>query len=923
MSDHPIHIQGAGQHNLRQIDVTLPSRKMTVFSGVSGSGKSSLALDTIYAEGRRRYVESLSTYARQFLGQLERPKYAHIHGLTPTIAVSQDQRSNNPRSTVGTITEIHDFLRVLFAQMGTQHCTRCHQPIGRADPDAIHKRIVRLPEGTRFSLLAPVPYNTLQHDEIIQKIRSEGYSRIRIGGQMLLLEDPIPESPDDHLEIVVDRLIARPGNEARILDSIETAFRVGRGRILLLFADGREERFTEQLECPDCNLTFPPLTPTSFSFNSPQGCCPECSGLGTVLRIDLNHLIPDPSLSLRQGAIQAMGFGRLGQTSQTFKNITVSFPELDLDAPWNALPKTLQEELLKGHAPHWEGIENTLLRRLKETQSELASQSYQELLCDAPCPQCGGTRLRPESAAVRIGELNLPELEALQLSELRDFIKNLSQYLPDAELIPELQAELSTRIDLVCELGLGYLTLDRLAPSLSGGESQRLRLAGQIGGELSGVTYVLDEPSTGLHPYDRERLIAALHRLRDAGNTVLVVEHDSAFLRAADHIVDFGPGPGVLGGRIVAQGSIEDLCKSPESVTGAWLSGQKQMPRPEKPRKPSGKHLKLIGARGHNLKNIDLDLPLGLMIGLSGLSGSGKSSLVDATLYPALAQHFYRSTETPLPFDRIEGVENIDKIVRIDQAPIGKSPRSNAATYTGAFDFIRELFAQTREARAYGFSANRFSFNVKGGRCEVCHGDGQRKIEMHFLPDVQVPCEACDGKRFNEATLRIQYNGYNIAEILNFSCSQAAEFFVHHPRLSRILGTLRDVGLGYLTLGQPANTLSGGEAQRIKLARELAREEQGRSLYVLDEPSRGLHPEDLSRLCRILHALVDRGNTVLIIEHQLDLLWQTDWLIDLGPGAGKEGGQIVVQGPPQKVAACPKSVTGQYLTKHLEALSKA
>ncbi|MDY0060635.1 MAG: excinuclease ABC subunit UvrA [Myxococcota bacterium] len=1011
MAEDEILIEGARENNLRGIDVRIPHRRITALTGVSGSGKSSLAFDTLFAEGQRRYVESLSAYARQFLGQLERPRYERIRGLSPTLAVGAGHGSVSPRSTVGTLTEIHDFLRVLYARLGSQFCHRCGREVGRHDPDRIRKETAQLAEGTRFLILAPlVRARVGDQGGLLAEAFRQGFSRIRVDGQQQELTPGLllsPGQPHD-VELVVDRLVVRPGNEARIADSLETGFRAGQGQVIVSIVDGPERRYSKTLRCPWCDVVFPEPSPASFSFNSPQGCCPECRGLGRVLGIDPARVVPDPGRSLRAGALRAPGFRQVGKggiTHDWLANLAAHL-RIDLDTPWAALPEEARQVILHGWpatdgspanaavplpedweagppdgpdgdeqpptpeappaattaprarrgagerttgrqsarkesagagrrpavvkeiwagggAERWEGVCPTLLRRLRETSSEAARQGYQELLVDAPCPACGGSRLRPESRAVRLGGRSLPELQELPATEVLHLLTHLALTPTDATIAAELLTETRARLSFLCDLGLGYLGLGRPGPTLSGGELQRIRLAAQLGGELSGVTYVLDEPSTGLHPVDGDRLIAALTGLRDAGNTVVVVEHDERIIRAADHIIDFGPGAGASGGTIVASGTVDEIAAHPTSLTGAYLARRRTLLDPAPRRRPPQGWLHLTGARGHNLRHLDVSFPLGCLVAVTGVSGAGKSTLVQGTLAPALAARLNRAQATPAPFAALTGSERLDKVVPIDQRPIGRSPRSTAATYTGLFDLLRELFAGTVEARTYGFTASRFSFNSgSGGRCEVCQGEGFRKVEMHFLPDVQVRCEACQGQRFNEATLRVRYQGLNIAEVLSLSCEEAAQRFAAHPALARILTTLREVGLGYLALGQPANTLSGGEAQRVKLARELARPEQGRSLYLLDEPSRGLHPEDLTCLLRVLEHLIARGNSVIVVEHSPELIGRADWVIDLGPGGGEEGGQLVAAGTPEAIAACPASVTGRYLRDRLGPLGE-
>jgi len=957
-------IQGAREHNLKNINLEIPKKKLVVFTGVSGSGKSSLAFDTIYAEGQRRYVESLSSYARQFLGQMEKPHYDYIRGLSPTIAIEQKAASKNPRSTVGTLTEIYDYLRVLFARVGIQHCYRCGRPIGAQSPDQIVAEVLRLPPKTKILILAPlVRERKGEFKDLLTEVQRGGFVRLRLDGQVLeLSEIPSLDKKKKHtIEVVVDRLIISDQIKERLTDSIETALRVGKGQVVVSCLDEassvglgkgaasgdrspqprhgfQDIPFSEHLACDLCGLSFPELNPQLFSFNSPLGMCRECNGLGTRAEIDPSLIVPDPSKSINQGALEAVGFSLKNQKGWSYQIFSAIAKELgiDLDTPFGELSKEHQEAILYGsgdrefvvnykgpkfdldYTTKNEGIIPMLLRRMKQTTSESQKSRYEQYLSDVPCSACGGTRLRPEARSVLVGGKSLPELTSMSIEHLYDFFTTLkiegsSRALIAAELIKELQS----RLRFLLNVGLGYLSLNRSGPSLSGGESQRLRLASQMGTELTGVLYVLDEPSIGLHQRDNQKLLKALLHLRDIGNSLIVVEHDRETIEAADHVVDFGPGAGVHGGEIIFSGTPEMMKKDPRSLTGQYLSGRKKIPIPQTRRVPKG-WITIRGAGENNLKDIDVSIPLGVLCFVTGVSGAGKSSLIRQILYPAAA-NYLQGARLPIGKHRgIEGLEQLDKIINIDQQPIGRTPRSNPATYVKLFDLIREVFSWQTEAKIAGYGKERFSFNLKGGRCEACSGEGMVKVEMHFLPDVYVPCEVCHGSRFNEATLRITYRGKNIAQILDTTVEEAMSLFSNHPKIIRILQTLRDVGLEYIKLGQPSTTLSGGEAQRIKLSRELARTDTGKTLYLLDEPTTGLHFEDIRKLLIVLNRLVDAGNSVLIIEHNLDTIKTADYIIDLGPEGGDQGGRVVAAGTPEEICRISESATGQVLRDWLE-----
>ncbi len=936
MEPDRIVVRGARQHNLKNVTVEIPKKKFVVFSGVSGSGKSSLAFDTLYAEGQRRYVESLSSYARQFLGQMEKPLYDTIRGLSPTISVDQKSSSHNPRSTVGTITEIYDYLRVLFARIGKLSCHRCGRPVARQTPQQIVEELSRLPEGTRFSILAPLVRDRKgEHKAILEKARRAGFSRVRVNSEVRSLEEDIEldKKKKHDVEIVLDRLVAKAelseSARSRLTDSVEAALREGSG-ILIVEREGAPDLlFSEEQACHHCAISFPELTPQLFSFNSPLGMCPECHGLGTRAEMDEELMVPDSSLSINQGAVKPWGVieDKGGWRAAVVRSMARHFG-IDLAVPWQKLAPSQRRVVLHGDAERitirkgkrsfktrFEGLVPILMRRMKETDSEMVQKHYAQYMSDKPCSACAGVRLRPEALAVTVGGKTIAGLAQSSIDEAHLFATTVALEGTDALIGSELLKEIVNRLRFLRDVGLGYLSLDRLAPTLSGGEAQRIRLASQIGSELTGVIYILDEPSIGLHPRDNGRLLAALRHLRDMGNTVVVVEHDRETIEAADHIVDFGPGAGVHGGEIVAAGSAREISLSPQSLTGKYLSGELSIRIAPERRKPRKERIEIRGARENNLKNLDVSIPLGVLVGVAGVSGAGKSTLVNEILYPALARTLNRAEGHPGEHDGVLGIENLDKVIDIDQSPIGRTPRSNPATYTKAFDEIRGFFANLPEARARGYQAGRFSFNVKGGRCERCEGDGVIKVEMHFLADVYVPCEECRGRRFNDATLEVRYKGLSIAEVLDLTVSEAAELFKNHPAIRRILETLIEVGLGYIRLGQSSPTLSGGEAQRVKLSRELAKRSTGRTFYILDEPTTGLHFHDVARLLKVLQQLVDAGNTVLVIEHNLDVLKTADHLIELGPEGGDAGGRVVAAGTPEDLVRNPTSPTGRALAR--------
>jgi len=942
-----ILIRGAKEHNLKNIDVILPRFNLVVITGVSGSGKSSLAFDTLYAEGQRRYVESLSAYARQFIGQMEKPKVDFIGGLSPAIAIEQKAVSKNPRSTVGTVTEIYDYLRVLFARIGTPHCPQCGRVVRAQSAQEIVELVAALPAGVRFQVLAPLARNrkgTFQ--DTFAGARADGFSRVRVNGEARDLDEEITldKKKKHNIELVVDRLVAPDGEGegrtefvTRLTDSIETALRVGDGLLIIDRSDGEDWLLSEQNACPDCGLSFPQLTPAMFSFNSPMGMCPDCNGLGSKIEFDLARFV-DPDKSLHEGGVCT--WGELGKKqSRGMYHVARSIVERfghDLDTPWCELSKECQHAILYGGVKvkwesesdratwqgewSYEGTLNETRRRYRQTKSEQMRRWYTSFMSHQPCPMCSGRRLRPESAAVTVGEKTIHEVTAMNIGEAFQWVESLWPGMSpeQLEIGEEVLKEIQERLRFLMNVGLHYLTLDRSAPTLSGGEGQRIRLASQIGCGLVGVLYVLDEPSIGLHSRDNRRLLDTLERLRDMGNTVIVVEHDEETIRTADWVVDLGPGAGTEGGWIVAAGPPQAIIDDPDSLTGSYLRKEMQVTSPNGLRRPAdGKWLTLIGARQNNLKNLDARFPLGIFTCITGVSGSGKSSLVAQTLHPALAAVLHGATGHAGDHDRIEGLEQIDKVINITQDPIGRTPRSNPATYAQVMPLIRDLFALTSEAKARGYKAGRFSFNVKGGRCEACKGHGKKRVEMHFLPDVWVTCNVCKGTRFNRETRQIRYKGKNIAEVLDMDVEEALAFFANVPKVKRILGTLSDVGLGYVKLGQSATTLSGGEAQRVKLAKELARVSTGDTIYFLDEPTTGLHFADIQKLLDVLHRLTDAGNTVIVIEHNMDVIKTADWIVDLGPEGGDAGGHIVAQGTPEEVTQAAESYTGQFLRRVL------
>jgi excinuclease ABC subunit A len=936
-----IRIQGARENNLKNVSLELPRDKFIVFTGVSGSGKSSLAFDTIYAEGQRRYVESLSAYARQFLGQMDKPDVDHIEGLSPAISIDQKSTSNNPRSTVGTVTEISDYLRLLYARIGHPHCPQCGKPIEKQSIDQVVDRVMSFEEGTKILVIAPaVRARKGEHKPVFERIRKEGYVRVKVDGVVHdINEVPELDKKKKHtIDAIVDRLVVRPGIASRLSDSLETAFSFGDGLAKVVVLDGEEYLFSQNYACPDCGISIEELTPRMFSFNSPFGACPECTGLGFTLTVDEQLVVPDTSLSLDDGAISVTGWqsnSRNTIASMYFKAIEREYG-FKGDTPWKDIPAEGRQALLYGtgerklHIEYtkeygsgtfdtpFEGVIPNLQRRYRETQSDWSKQEIEAFMRNTPCPVCRGKRLKPETLAVTVGGVNIAELSDMSIGRARDFIAGLELSPSETMIASQIVKELEARFGFLINVGLDYLTLSRSSSSLSGGEAQRIRLATQIGSGLVGVLYILDEPSIGLHQRDNRKLLNALCGLRDLGNTLIVVEHDEETIRSADHIVDIGVGAGEHGGHVIAEGTIEDIMAVPESVTGQFLSGKREISVPKNRRKLTGKWLSVHGARVNNLKNIDVDIPLGVFTCVTGVSGSGKSSLVNEIVKKSLLRDLNRARIRPGDHDRIDGVENLDKIIDIDQSPIGRTPRSNPATYTGVFDLIREVFAQTPDAKLRGYGAGRFSFNVKGGRCEACSGDGILKIEMHFLSDVYVPCEVCKGKRYNRETLEVRYKGKTIADVLDMTAEEAYHFFKPLPKIAKKLETLCDVGLGYIKLGQPSTTLSGGEAQRVKLATELARKNTGRTLYVLDEPTTGLHVADVERLLEILQRLCDGGSSVLVIEHNLDVIKTADYIIDLGPEGGDEGGRLVACGTPEEVAKNEKSYTGQFIKELLK-----
>ena len=936
-----IYIKGARENNLKNIDVEIPRDKLVVITGLSGSGKSSLAFDTIYAEGQRRYVESLSSYARMFLGQMDKPDVDYIDGLSPAISIDQKTTSKNPRSTVGTVTEIYDYLRLLWARVGVPHCPKCGKEIRQQSIDQIVDQIMALPEGTRIQLMAPVVRSRKgEHVKVFEDAKKSGYVRVRVDGIMYDLTEEIKlEKNKKHIiEIVVDRLVIKPDIIRRLTDSAETAMALAGGLLTVdIPKEDRRLSFSQNYACEDCGISIDELAPRLFSFNNPYGACPTCTGLGMRLLVDPDLIMPNPNLSIMDGGITASGWGNAkgDSISRMYYDALSRRYHFKLTDPIKDIPPEAIDALMYGTKGEplqlryeknegfgvirreFEGIANNLERRYKETQSPAMRAELEECMSETPCPDCGGRRLKKTALAVTVGGMNIAEFTDLPVVSALKFIDSLQLSEKDMMIAERILKEIKSRLGFLVNVGLGYLTLSRSAATLSGGESQRIRLATQIGSSLMGVLYILDEPSIGLHQRDNDKLLRTLKRLRDLGNTLIVVEHDEDTMRAADYIVDVGPGAGVNGGRIVCAGTVDDICACPESVTGQYLSGKKKIPVPETRREGNGKFLRIRGAKENNLKNIDVDIPLGKLVCVTGVSGSGKSSLINEILYKTLAAEKNRVKVRPGKCDGIDGLEYVDKVIALDQSPIGRTPRSNPATYTGVFGDIRELFASTQDAKLRGYGQGRFSFNVKGGRCEACSGDGLLKIEMHFLPDVYVPCEVCHGKRYNRETLEVRFKGKNIADVLDMTIDEACTFFENQPKILHKIETLRDVGLGYVKLGQSSTTLSGGEAQRVKLATELSKRSTGSTVYVLDEPTTGLHIADVHRLINILDRFVEAGNTVVVIEHNLDVIKVADHIIDLGPEGGDMGGELVYAGTPEGCAECEASFTGQFLKKML------
>ncbi|HOP06325.1 MAG TPA: excinuclease ABC subunit UvrA [candidate division Zixibacteria bacterium] len=936
-----LHVKGAREHNLKNIDVKIPRNTLTVITGLSGSGKSSLAFDTIYAEGQRRYVESLSAYARQFLGLMEKPDVDFIEGLSPAISIEQKGTPKNPRSTVGTITEIYDYLRLLFARVGVPHCIKCGEPITQQTVEQIVDSVLTFEEGTRLMVLAPLVRGKKgEHKEVIEEALREGFVRLRVDGEVVETDSEIElDKKKKHtIEAVVDRLVVKAKSKRRLADSVETGLRVGNGTVLINIKN-KDLLFSEQFACLKCNISYEEPTPRMFSFNSPFGACPVCDGLGQKMEIDPDLVVPDRSLSISEGAINPWGGAEMSNWYRYQLRGVANHFGFKFSTPFEKLPEEVQKVILYGsgrtqirfeyehvsgkgrgsgvYESTFEGVIPHLERRYKQTESSGVRQWIEHYMSVSECPACKGSRLRPEARAVIIDRETIDSLTVKSIKELRRFFDEIHLTKRQQTIAAQILKELRERLGFLCDVGLDYLTLSRAASSLSGGEAQRIRLATQIGSRLVGVLYILDEPSIGLHQRDNRRLLNTLTELRDIGNTVLVVEHDRETIEEADYVVDLGPGAGVHGGKVVAAGTPRDIIKEKKSITGQYLSGEKEIPTPQERREPNGHYIVLKGATGNNLRKVDVEIPLGGFVVVTGVSGSGKSTLINETLYRILAKHFFNSRRQPLPYGSIEGLEHIDKVIAIDQSPIGRTPRSNPATYTGVFAPIRDLFAGLPESKARGYQPGRFSFNVKGGRCEACAGDGIIKIEMHFLPDVYIPCEVCKGKRYNRETLEVTFKGKSISDVLNMTVDEALSFFENIPRIKNKLLTLANVGLGYIRLGQQATTLSGGEAQRVKLATELSKIATGKTLYILDEPTTGLHFEDIKMLLRVLEELTDRGNTVLVIEHNLDVIKTADWIIDIGPEGGDDGGRIIATGTPEQVAANPDSYTGQYLKAEL------
>ena len=915
-----ILVKGARENNLKNVDLEIPRDKFVVFTGLSGSGKSSLAFDTIYAEGQRRYVESLSSYARMFLGQMEKPDVDYIEGLSPAISIDQKTTSKNPRSTVGTITEIYDYLRLLYARVGIPHCPVCGVEIKQQALDSIVDKIMKLDEGTRIQILAPVVRGRKgEYAKLFEDYRKSGYVRVRVDGIIYDLGEDIPldKNKKHNIEVVVDRLVIREDIKMRLVGSCETASKLSNGLIVVSVPDGEETTYSQRYSCPEHGIGIEELTPRMFSFNNPAGACKTCSGLGFTMAVDPDLVIPNKDLSILDGAIAATGFGNVSSNSYYIRHFASILRDYgaNLSTPVKDIPKEALDKLLYGCETD-EGIIPCIERRYKQSSSEAVRTEIEQLMSDKPCPDCHGNRLSKLALAVTVGGINIIDLCKKSVSEAYDFIDNLKLGARDTMIAAQIIKEIKSRLNFLRSVGLQYLTLMRSASTLSGGEAQRIRLATQIGSSLVGVLYILDEPSIGLHQRDNEKLINTLKKLRDLGNTLIVVEHDEDTMRAADYLVDIGPGAGIHGGYIVAAGTPEEVAKNEKSITGQYLSGRKEIPVPKKTRPLTGRSLVIRGAKENNLKNIDVEIPLGVFTSVTGVSGSGKSSLINEILYKTLAVKLNRSRLVPGKCDCIEGIDQLDKVVNIDQSPIGRTPRSNPATYTGMFNDIRELFAQTPDARAKGFKAGRFSFNVDGGRCDACKGDGIVKIEMHFLPDIYVPCDVCGGKRYNRETLDVKFKDKNIYEVLDMTVEEGLKFFENIPNIYRKLETLYDVGLGYIKIGQPSTTLSGGEAQRIKLATELSKRSTGRTIYILDEPTTGLHSEDVKKLIKVLQKLTDAGNTVVVIEHNLDVIKCSDHIIDLGPEGGDGGGTVLCTGTPREVSKVPESFTGQYLKRY-------
>lgn len=938
-----IKIKGARAHNLKNIDITIPRDKLVVVTGLSGSGKSSLAFDTIYAEGQRRYVESLSSYARQFLGQMDKPDVDYIEGLSPAISIDQKTTSRNPRSTVGTVTEIYDYLRLLFARAGKPHCPKCGKPITQQTVDQILDSIMHLPVKTKLLIMAQVVRGKKgQYRKVLEDIRKQGYVRVRIDGEVYDINDDInlAKNKKHTIEVVIDRLVVREGIETRLADSVETALKLGNDIVYVQIVGGEMLMYSQNFACIDCGISLPEIAPRLFSFNSPYGACPECDGLGSKREFDLDLVMPDKSLTFAQGL-----FAPLSKNPATYAMCQIAAVlkahKYTLDTPWKKVKPAVQKLLLygtgddvfkftyetmfgevKNYTVAFEGVMPLLSRRYRECNSDVMREGYEAYMSTTPCPVCHGARLKPEALAITIGDKNINEVTDMTIAQADEFFSKLKLDKRQKLIAAQILKEIHARLGFLLNVGLNYLTLGRAAGTLSGGEAQRIRLATQIGSGLTGVLYILDEPSIGLHQRDNNRLLATLKHLRDLGNTLIVVEHDEDTMYAADQIIDIGPAAGANGGQVVAQGTAKEIQKVPESITGQYLSRKKFIPVPLKRRKGNGKFIEVVGAQENNLKNIRVKFPLGTLTLVTGVSGSGKSTLVNEILYKGLASKLYTSKGKPGKHKEIKGIENIDKIINIDQSPIGRTPRSNPATYTGVFDTIRTVFSQTNEAKMRGYKPGRFSFNVKGGRCEACHGDGIIKIEMHFLPDVYVPCEVCKGARYNRETLEVHYKGKNISDVLHMVVDDAVEFFKNIPRLYRQLQILQDVGLGYMQLGQPATTLSGGEAQRVKLATELAKRSTRRTLYILDEPTTGLHTADIHKLMKVLQRLVDNGDTVVVIEHNLDVIKMADYIIDLGPEGGAGGGTVIAKGTPEQIVKVKKSYTGKFLAPILIEGSK-